>query len=273
MRERPDVVVNVVDSTNLERNLYLTIQLLDMGVPIVMALNIIDEAKALGLDIDVEGLSRALGVRVVPTAAVRGQGVGELLDAAFAAISVQSAQVDSPTQNLKSENSVYPGGPSWCDCSPEPHDTAVERRYGRSSEIVRSAVKTTAHSPAESPSQRIDRVVLNPWLAYPVFFGVVWAMFQFTFALSEPIADWLGGVIAAFGSWAAHMLGAAGATKILVAFLVTSLVYMPCTATVAGIRRETGSPAWTAFAMAYPLVLEWTLAVLVYQVGRLIGLA
>lgn len=57
------------------------------------------------------------------------------------------------------------------------------------------------------------------------------------------------------------------------AFLVMSLVYMPCAATIAAIRRETGSRAWTAFAMAYPLVLGWVLAVAVYQVGRLIGLA
>jgi ferrous iron transport protein B len=57
------------------------------------------------------------------------------------------------------------------------------------------------------------------------------------------------------------------------AFMVMSLVYMPCVATLAAIRRETGSRAWTAFAMAYPLVLGWVLAVIVYQVGRLIGLA
>jgi len=56
------------------------------------------------------------------------------------------------------------------------------------------------------------------------------------------------------------------------AFLVMSLVYMPCAATIAAIRRETGSRAWTAFAMAYPLVLGWALAVIVYQVGHLIGL-
>jgi ferrous iron transport protein B len=56
------------------------------------------------------------------------------------------------------------------------------------------------------------------------------------------------------------------------AFLVMSLVYMPCVATIAAIRRETGSRAWTAFAMAYPLVLGWALAVIVYQVGHLIGL-
>jgi len=84
--ERPDVVINVVDSTNLERNLYLTTQLLDLGVPLVLALNMFDEVKALGIDIDVEALSRALRVNVVPTVAVRSRGIDELLDAAFAAI-------------------------------------------------------------------------------------------------------------------------------------------------------------------------------------------
>lgn len=252
--ERPDAVINVVDSTNLERNLYLTIQLLDMGVPIVMALNMFDEAKALGLDIDVEGLSKSLGVKVVPTVAVRGQGIGELLDTAFAAISAQSTRGDWLTQGNQSEHSVEsnasirPGqavglnspvelssmgrphdpselhGSAELHCSAEPHDLATERRYKLAAEIVQSVVKTATDCPAESPSQRIDRVVLNPWLAYPIFFGVVWAMFQFTFSLSAPVAGWLGGAIGAFGGWVARAMGIAGAPEVVVAFLVDGII-------------------------------------------------
>ncbi len=234
--ERPDVVINVVDSTNLERNLYLTIQLLEMDVPLVMALNMFDEAKALGLDIDVEGLSKALGVRVVPTVAVRGKGINDLLDATFATISAQTAQGDSPAQGDKSENSVEsntpirPGPEVGLNSAVEPHssleshDMATERRYKLAAEIVQSAVKTAADSPAESPSQRIDRVILNPWLAYPIFFGVVWAMFQFTFSLSEPAASWLGGAIGAFGDWVARTMEIAGAPAIVVAFLVDGVI-------------------------------------------------
>jgi ferrous iron transport protein B len=77
------VVVNVVDATNLERNLYLTVQLLELGLPVVIALNIYDEAQAKGYRIDVRGIEDRLGVPVVPTSATRGTGLQELLDRAL----------------------------------------------------------------------------------------------------------------------------------------------------------------------------------------------
>lgn len=96
VHERPDLVVNVVDATNLERNLYLTVQLLELGVPVVMALNIHDEAVAKGFRIDVRGLEERLGIRVVPTSATREQGLAELLDAALAAADGPGARGRSP---------------------------------------------------------------------------------------------------------------------------------------------------------------------------------
>jgi ferrous iron transport protein B len=83
--ERPDVVVNVVDATNLERNLYLTVQLLELGIPVVMALNIYDEAQDKGFRIDVRGIEERLGIRVVPTSATKKQGLAELLEAVVVA--------------------------------------------------------------------------------------------------------------------------------------------------------------------------------------------
>jgi ferrous iron transport protein B len=83
--ERPDVVIDVVDSTNLERNLYLTIQLLELGLPVVVALNIHDEAMAKGMRIDARAMQVRLGVPVVATSATRKEGLGALLDAAVAA--------------------------------------------------------------------------------------------------------------------------------------------------------------------------------------------
>ena len=208
--ERPDVVINVVDSTNLERNLYLTTQLLDLGVPLVLALNMFDEVKALGIDIDVEALSRALRVNVVPTVAVRSRGIDELLDAAFAAIDAHTR----PTTPVTLITAAVPDTGNIETC-----DLAAEHRYKLAAEITQSVIRTTTDVPAESPSQRIDRIALNKWLAYPIFFGVVWAMFQFTFTLSEPIALWLGGAIGTFGSWVSRMLGATGAPEMVVAFL------------------------------------------------------
>ena len=80
--ERPDVVVDVVDAANLERNLYLAVQLLELGVPLVIALNMVDVAEQRGMRINAERLSQILGVPVVPTVARTGQGIDELLDAA-----------------------------------------------------------------------------------------------------------------------------------------------------------------------------------------------
>ena len=81
VHERPDLVINVVDATNLERNLYLTMQLLELGLPVVMALNMSDEAEAKGYQIDRKRMERQLGIAVIPTAATRNRGIGELLDA------------------------------------------------------------------------------------------------------------------------------------------------------------------------------------------------
>jgi len=76
---KPDVVVDIVDASNLERNLYLAVQLLEMGTNLVMALNMMDVAESRGYRIDVEELSRLLGVPVVPQVAARNQGTQELL--------------------------------------------------------------------------------------------------------------------------------------------------------------------------------------------------
>ncbi|WP_457644438.1 ferrous iron transport protein B [Persephonella sp.] len=81
VKEKPDLVIDVVDATNLERNLYLTIQLLEIDLPLVIALNMWDEAQEKGIHIDTKKLERLLCCRVIPTTAIKGEGVSEILDA------------------------------------------------------------------------------------------------------------------------------------------------------------------------------------------------
>ena len=81
IHEKPDVVVDIVDSSNLERNLYLATQFMELGVPLILAFNMSDMAKARGFKIDIELLSKLLGVTIVPMVGHRGQGVAELKDA------------------------------------------------------------------------------------------------------------------------------------------------------------------------------------------------
>ena len=82
LNKKPDGIINIVDATNIERNLYLTLQLLELRVPMVLALNMMDEVRANGGTIDVQKLSDDLGIPVVPITAAKGEGVSELMDRA-----------------------------------------------------------------------------------------------------------------------------------------------------------------------------------------------
>lgn len=83
LKEHPDGIVNIVDATNIERNLYLSLQLLELKVPMVIALNMMDEVRTNGGSIDVEKLSEILGVPVVPIAAAKGEGISELMETVY----------------------------------------------------------------------------------------------------------------------------------------------------------------------------------------------
>lgn len=83
INEKPDGIINIVDATNIERNLYLTLQLLELRVPTVLALNMMDEVRENGGSIDVNKMSEALGVPVIPISAAKGEGVSELIDKAI----------------------------------------------------------------------------------------------------------------------------------------------------------------------------------------------
>ncbi|MBL8968095.1 MAG: 50S ribosome-binding GTPase, partial [Spirochaetaceae bacterium] len=79
--EAPDVIVDVLDSTNLERNLYLCLQFQELGIPVVGALNMSDEARAKGIEIDAKALGEVLGLPMAKTSGPKGEGIEELLDA------------------------------------------------------------------------------------------------------------------------------------------------------------------------------------------------
>ena len=83
INQKPDGIINIVDATNIKRNLYLTLQLLELRVPMVLALNMMDEVRANGGTVDVQKMSRALGIPVVPISAAKGEGVSELVDQAL----------------------------------------------------------------------------------------------------------------------------------------------------------------------------------------------
>jgi ferrous iron transport protein B len=100
LEEKPDVVINIVEGTNIERNLYLTTQLLELGIPVIMALNMMDAVEARGDKINVEILEKALGVLVVPTSARKGLGVQELIEKALKFVHHGKGKQDPPNNQF-----------------------------------------------------------------------------------------------------------------------------------------------------------------------------
>lgn len=220
VKDNPDVVINIVDGTNLERNLYLTVQLLELGVPVVLALNMMDEVEKKGYRIDFEKLSRLLGVPVVPITAVKKTGISSLLEKVTAydkeaekketAFNKYYTNIENEIQNQSSE---------------EGSDKLIEARYDFIGDVLNQCL-IKAEKESLSLSDKIDRVITNRVLGIPVFLGFLYLMFQFTFAwVGQPIADWLDGF---FGDvltpWVEGILEAAAAAEWLKSLIIDGII-------------------------------------------------
>lgn len=109
LNEKPDGIINIIDATNIERNLLLTMQLIELDVPMVIALNMMDEVEASGGAIDINGLEATLGVPVVPISASKGQGIEELVEHAInvAKYNEHPGRLDFCDANVENEKSVH----------------------------------------------------------------------------------------------------------------------------------------------------------------------
>lgn len=235
--EQPDVVVNVVEGTNLERSLLLTAQLMEMEVDLLVALNMIDEVEDLGISVDVKQLQLLLGSHIVPTSARQKRGLGDLLDhvvrVADGAIEVRKNKLTfSPeieyaidriagllahepeldgqhlrwlaVKLLENDREVYGlvrRYPVWVkvELALQEAIAECERMHGVDPEalvtedrhaFVKGALQecvAVPHAKKASVSDHIDMAVLNRVLGLPIFFFVVWGIFQMTFTLGAPL--------------------------------------------------------------------------------------
>ncbi|HIW36937.1 MAG TPA: ferrous iron transport protein B [Candidatus Treponema faecavium] len=205
VKERPDAVIDIVDGTAIERNLYLSLQILETGVPTVIAVNMMDEVRASGGDIDCARLSAELGVPVVPVVAREGRGIDELMTAVIDVIEKKQ----TPPQKKLYEPS-------------DSEDVIADKRYTYIAQVVQKAVKKAA-ARKETRSDRADRILTNRWLALPIFAVIMYIMFACTFSedsflfipgLQSP-GVWLAGLVETVWGWltdiTANALIAAGA--------------------------------------------------------------
>lgn len=234
---RPDVVVAVVDATRLERNLYLTLQLLDLGVPLVVALNLVDEAWRDGLRIDDHRLGRLLGVPVVPTVAVRGQGLDRLVEEAVKEAQSSSVRVSSPrygrdveeaiaalAERLVKEGVELPWGlppRAIAEGHDEPAAIRIAReRHGLAGEIA-ARVKVRMRAPSGA-QDRFWRLTTAPLTGLPLLGLVLVGIFAWLFWVGDFLSTLLGG---AWEAWASPWIRLAVAATLGQGALGRSLLW------------------------------------------------
>jgi ferrous iron transport protein B len=279
LEEKPDVIIDVLDSANLERNLYLCLQFQELGIPVVGALNMSDEAEAKGIDVDAAALSAVLGIPFLKTVGSKGSGTEDLLDAidrellraagaGEAAASRGGARVMRYGEEVESrlagiEEEVASDAafalsfpPRWLavkliekDADARTRlaghprapdilraaDAAVswlEAHYGRDAQVIVSEQRygyihgavseavSIKKAPVFSLTERIDKVIMNRFLALPIFALALWGVFQATFFLGSYPAAWLE----TFFSWLGRSASALIPAGILRSLLVDGVI-------------------------------------------------
>ena len=261
VEETPDIVVNVVDSSNLERNLYLTTQLIDMNLRVVMALNMFDELKARGDELDIKTLGHLLGMPLVPTVSKSGEGIHDLFDKVIELYENPDPQIarhihinhgPELEQSIdrvklaiqKNEDIRYKYSTRYLairflendkevagiiDTLPN-KDEIIAARFeeqkrfeaimGVSTEsaiidakyaFVKGAL-TETYRPGKikrehrSLTDKIDAIVTNKWLAFPIFFLLLYIVFFGTFTLGEYPMQWIDWLVARFSDFISSMM-------------------------------------------------------------------
>jgi ferrous iron transport protein B len=237
--EKPDIIVNILDTSNLERNLYLAVQLLELERPLVLALNMTDVAEKMGLKVDESTLSRKLGIPVVRTVGNRNRGTDDLLqtvaDAASAAkhrpfaldygpeIEARIGQITEAVatltaikyplrwlaikllENDQDVNKAVNLLPGWTELQARVEEarTQLKASLGDDPEIILAEIRyrfvgqiyrEVAFSDGDwslTISDKIDSVLTHRLYGLPIFFGIMWLLFNIVFTLGHYPQDWL----------------------------------------------------------------------------------
>ena len=205
-----DLLINVVDASNLERSLGLTQQLLELGLPVVVVVNMIDVARQSGMNIDIATLESRLGVCTIDMVAAHGSGVDRLLVAL------------NEAHNLD-DTSVTDSAPAQRDeATSADNDEALVKRFQRSRELINGVVVMQPEK--SSLSDSLDAIVLNRWLGVPIFFLMIYLMFAFAVNLGAVFIDFFDILFATvFVDSTRWLLASIGAPGLLITLLAEGL--------------------------------------------------
>lgn len=282
----PDVVINVVDASNIERNLYLTAQVIDMNLKVVMALNMYDELKDKGDELDIKQLGYLLGMPVCPTVSRDGTGIPELFDTVIK-IYTQSdpklarhihinhgAELEKSidriklllqkNQSLRDKYSTRYLAIKYLeddkdiekiiDTLPN-RDEIISARVIEEQRIIdllhtntESAIVDAKYAfiqgalaetykphqdatPRKTVTDKIDAIVTNKWMAFPIFIAVLYLIFQTTFAVGDYPMQWIDWFVGKFGDFVATFMADGWLKDLVVDGIISGvgsvLVFLP----------------------------------------------
>jgi ferrous iron transport protein B len=250
LNEKPDVVVNICDAAHLERNLYVTLQLIELGVPMILVLNMNRYADAEGVVINKKLLSEMLGIPVVQIEAIDETGKDDLIKAILSrpAPPEKTIRYDHELEEHILDATKITGsrwsaiqalihGSDVSGIEPirthlagiygtKPGEIFADQRYGFIAGVLHEAVD---HMDAggKNQSERIDRIVTSRWLGFPIFLAVMYLIFQIVFAVGAPIMDLINQGFALLGE-----LASAGLADIAAPDWVASLI---CDGVIGGV--------------------------------------
>jgi len=207
--EKPDVIINIVDATNLSRSLFFTTQLLELGVPLVVALNKSDINHKKGNQIDADALSQKLGCPVIATTATSSEGLKALVEAAVSSVhTTQKAPYQQGDIDLTDKDAVV---------------AEDRKRFSFVNGIVKEVENRKVLTKDKNSGDRIDAVLTSKWAGIPIFAVVMFLVFQISQVwVGAPIADLLVGWLEAFQGWVGGLLE--GASPLLSAILVDGVI-------------------------------------------------
>ncbi len=209
--ENPDVIINIVDATNLSRSLFFTTQLLELGIPVVVALNKSDINEKKGTEINEALLAEKLGCPVIKTVSSSSAHTGlkaVVTKAAELKGSNQTAPYDEGTVNLHDKDEV---------------EASDRKRFAFVNSIVKDVEKRKVQSSEHNSQDKIDAVLTNPIVGLPIFAVVMFAVFYISQStVGTWLADWLVGWIEMFQNWVAGLVE--GANPFVQSLLVDGII-------------------------------------------------
>lgn len=207
--ENPDVIINIVDATNLSRSLFFTTQLLELGIPVIVALNKTDINKKKNTVIDTAALSQKLGCPVVETVSTSADGLKVVVETAVAqAGKAQKAPYNQAIVDLTNKKAV---------------EAEDRKRFAFVNKIVSTVETRKVLTKDKNIGDKIDNVLTNKWLGIPIFAVVMFLVFQISQVwVGTPIADLFVAMLEAFQNWIGELL--ANANPLFYSLLVDGII-------------------------------------------------